>query len=101
MTFLILYYFIIKLHLISRISAARPKIATYQNINNTFNKDSVNSSLNEYSINNELNNENYYYMDIDVVENNTIKIKNKFLQWDNNSCLFDSFLFLFVYGGKP
>lgn len=68
-----------------------------ENINNTFNIDSLNSSLNKYLINNKLNNENdYYYMDIDVVENNTIKIKNKFLQWDNNSCLFDSFLFLFV-----
>ena len=46
-------------------------------MNNTFNIDSVKSSLNEYSINNELNNENdYYYMNIDIVENNTIKIKN-------------------------
>ena len=73
-----------------------------ENINNTFNINSVNSSLNEYSINNELNNKNdYYYMNIDVFENNTIKIKNKFLQWDNNSYRFDSFLFLFVYGTKP
>ena len=46
-------------------------------------------------------NSNFYILNMETKDKKQLKIKKKFLKWDNNSCRFDSLIFLFVYGIIP
>ena len=46
-------------------------------------------------------NSNFYILNFETNDKKQLKIKKKFLKWDNNSCRFDSLIFLFVYGIIP